>query len=146
MDDCIFCKIVRGEIPAAKVYEDTEVLAFLDITPVNPGHVLVVPKAHFEILQAIPDPILSKLIVVVKKIAGGIRKATRAEGINIGMNNGAAAGQEVPHAHIHVMPRFKDDGYKLWHGTTYPQGEMEETAKKILAALKYSPSGQAPRK
>lgn len=135
MNDCIFCKIIKNEIGAAKVYEDSDTLAFLDITPVNPGHVLVIPKTHSENLHEIPDETLSKLAIVVKKIATNVKKAMRADGINIGMNNGKAAGQVVPHAHIHVMPRFEGDGYKLWHGKTYSQGEMEEVAEKIKKIL-----------
>ena len=114
--DCIFCKIVKGEIPSAKVYEDKNILAFLDITPVNFGHTLVIPKEHYKNIHDTPDDVLAKLFPVVKKIADAVKKGMAVEGINIGMNNGEAAGQVVSHFHIHVMPRSPNDGHKLWHG------------------------------
>jgi len=133
--DCIFCKIAEGEIPADKIYEDENCLAFLDITPVNPGHALLIPKAHYENLHELPDELLSKMAPVIKKIADAVKKGTDAEGINIGMNNGEAAGQIVPHAHFHIIPRFSGDGHKHWKGGSYAEEEAKKTAEKIKLLL-----------
>ncbi len=132
MTDCVFCKIVRGEIPAEKVYEDDNFLAFLDITPINPGHVLLIPKEHYENLYNIPDETMQKAGPIIKKLALMVKKGTDAEGVNLGMNNEKAAGQLVPHAHFHIMPRFFNDGHELWHGLPYPSEElMRQIAEKI---------------
>lgn len=135
MESCIFCKIIKGELPSSKVYEDSDVLAFLDIKPVNSGHTLVIPKKHFESIHDTPDEIVAKLSVAAKKVAGAIQKNLGAEGVNIGMNNGKAAGQIVFHAHIHVMPRYGKDSFKLWAGKEYKSGEREAVAEKIRSAL-----------
>ncbi|NOY35422.1 MAG: HIT family protein [bacterium] len=135
MIDCVFCKIVKGEIPADKIYEDGNCLAFLDVTPVNPGHTLLIPKKHYENLYELPDELLSKLAPIIKKLAVAVKKGTGADGINIGMNNEAAAGQIVPHAHFHIIPRFAGDGHEHWKGGSYPTGEAEKTAEKIKLSL-----------
>lgn len=135
MNDCIFCKIIKGELPSSKVYEDADVLAFLDIKPVNPGHTLVIPKKHFESIHDTPDELVAKTIIAAKKIAGAIQTKLGATGVNIGMNNGVAAGQIVFHAHIHVMPRYGKDSFKLWAGKEYGQGEREVVAEKIKIGL-----------
>ncbi len=109
--ECIFCKIVSGEIPAERVYEDNDVLAFLDIHPFNPGHSLIIPKIHFENIYNLSDATLIAITSAAKKIASAIKQATRASGINLLMNNEPAAGQLVLHAHVHVFPRFLNDGY-----------------------------------
>jgi histidine triad (HIT) family protein len=132
MDDCIFCKIIKGEIPCDKVYEDENCLAFLDITPINPGHTLLIPKKHYENLYELPDEILIKLAPVIKKLAVAIKKGVNAEGINIGMNNERTAGQLVPHAHFHIMPRFSNDSHIHWRGKPYPKDEAAQTAEKII--------------
>ncbi len=132
--DCIFCKIIKGEIPSTKVYEDADVFAFLDIKPVNPGHTLIIPKKHFENIHETPDDVLAKVVIVAKKIADAIVKIG-AKGVNIGMNNGAIAGQSVFHAHIHVMPRYGKDAFSLWVGKEYDGDEREMVAEKIKAAL-----------
>ena len=134
MTSCIFCNIIKGEIPCTKVYEDTEVFAFLDIKPVNPGHTLVIPKKHFENIHETPDELLGKMTIVAKKIADAILKLG-AKGINIGMNNGAVAGQSVFHAHMHVMPRYGKDSFSLWVGKEYDGNEREEVAEKIKGCL-----------
>lgn len=135
MNDCVFCKIIKGELPCVKVYEDGKVLAFLDISPVNPGHTLVVPKEHFENILDTPEDVLSEMIKIVKKIASAVLKGSGAEAFNLGVNNGAAAGQVVQHIHFHVMPRFAGDGYKLWGSKPYGAGEMEEAGNKIKKHL-----------
>ena len=132
MNECIFCKIIKGDIPSEKIYEDNDFLAFLDITPVNPGHTLLIPKEHCQDLFEIPDATLCNIGPVIKKLARAIKDGTKADGINIGMNNSPAAGQIIFHAHIHIMPRFSDDGYKLWHGKKY----IGEKFKKIAGDIK----------
>jgi histidine triad (HIT) family protein len=133
--DCIFCKIVKGEIPSEKVYEDDSVLAFLDIGPVNKGHTLVIPKKHYETLLDVPDELLGKVAVAVKKVSSAVKKATNCDGISIGMSNYKAAGQLVFHAHFHVMPRFANDGLRLWPQGKYSEGEMKRYGEKIRKAL-----------
>ncbi len=135
MDACIFCKIVKGKIPADKVYEDENFLGFLDITPINPGHTLLIPKEHYENLYDLPDNLLAKMAPIIKKIALALKQSARAEGINIGMNNEAPAGQLVPHAHFHIMPRFSDDGHHHWRGSPYKNGEAGKIAEKIKLSL-----------
>src|SRR3989344_662416 len=120
--DCIFCKIVKGEIPSCKIYEDSDTLAFLDIAPVNPGHTLVIPKEHFENLYTLPDETLAGLILTAKKIAQAIKKGIGADGVNIGMNNEKSGGQVIFHAHLHIIPRIEGDGLKLWPQKSYKEG------------------------
>ncbi len=136
MKDCIFCKIVGGEIPADKIYEDKNILAFLDISPVNPGHALVMPKAHYETYLDTPDETLANISKKVKKIAQGIKIATEAEGINIMVNAHKAAGQVVPHLHIHVIPRYLSDGFKHWVGKKSLEDKSKILAEKIKKELK----------
>jgi len=135
MTDCIFCKIVAGEIPAHKLYEDEKTLAFLDIHPVNPGHTLVIPKKHsYNILDIAPED-WAAVAEVARKMAVVLHEALGADGINLGMNNREHAGQVVDHPHVHVMPRHKGDGFALWHGKAYKEGEAEKIAAKIKAAI-----------
>ena len=133
--DCIFCKIITGDIPAHKIYENETVLAFLDITPVKPGHILVVPKNHYETLLDTPDEIVGDILIAVKKIAKAVMKITGAEGFNLNQNNFVVAGQIVPHIHFHIIPRFRDDGLKLWTGTEYKNNEIEKLAEIITKEL-----------
>jgi histidine triad (HIT) family protein len=131
-DDCIFCKIASGEIPATKVFEDDETLAFLDIQPVSEGHVLVIPKDHFENIHTVPEETWCRLFLTVKKVATAVRHAVNADGINLEMNNEAAAGQIVMHAHVHIVPRHNDDGLKHWPGKAYKSPEEAQSiAEKI---------------
>lgn len=134
--DCIFCQIVAGEIPAHKVYEDDDILAFLDITPVNPGHTLVIPKQHYASMLELPDELLCRLAQTVKKIAPAVLAAVNSDGFNLGLNNGPVSGQIVLHFHWHIMPRFNGDGFDLWHGSKYQEGEAEAVMEKIKTALK----------
>lgn len=135
--DCVFCKIVaKGEIPSTEVYEDDAVYAFLDINPSMIGHTLVVPKAHYRDLFEIPDAELGVLGARVKKVAGAVKTALGADGINISMNNGASAGQIVFHAHLHIIPRFGDTHTAQAYGKrAYRDSEMNDIASKIRAAL-----------
>lgn len=106
---CIFCKIVNGEIPSYKVYEDDQFLAFLDISQAEIGHTLVVPKKHFDNFLETDDETMKKAIIIIKDLANKIKKATGAKGINILNNNGEVAGQSVNHVHFHIIPRYKND-------------------------------------
>lgn len=134
--NCIFCKIIKGEIPSYKVYEDENVLAFLDIAPVNYGHTLIIPKKHYSNLEEISEEELCKVISVVKKVGKAMKDKLGVAGYNVGVNNDPVAGQIVPHVHFHVMPRNEKDGLKLWPGGKYKDGEAEEVLKKIKGTLK----------
>ena len=135
-DDCIFCKIIEGGLPSYKVYEDSNVLAFLDIFPIHPGHILVVPKKHSTDIFDTPDEDMQKVITVAKRLAPAVLKATKADGINVGMNNRLSAGQVVMHTHMHVIPRYKDDGLKTWpqkpYGNDAEKGAAAAAIKKLL--------------
>lgn len=134
--DCIFCKIAEGGLPAYKVYEDSNVLAFLDIFPIHHGHVLVISKKHTVDIFDTPEEDLKNIIVAAKKISPAVMKATKADGINIGMNNRPSAGQVVMHAHLHVIPRYKDDGLKTWPQRPYNNdAEKTRIAETIKACL-----------
>lgn len=135
MDDCIFCKIIKGEIPCQKVYEDDKVFCFLDINPVNPGHTLVVPKTHSKQLLQMDDSDVAEVFQCAKKIAAAVVTGVGADGFNIGMNNEAAAGQAVWHAHVHVIPRFGNDGLRHWPGKPYQDNQAKEIQDRILKLL-----------
>lgn len=135
MDSCIFCKIIRGELPSYKVYEDEHTLAFLDIHPVHPGHVLVIPKAHADNIFEISANHWGYVQETVRKVAIAIEKSMGADGVNLLMNNREHAGQVVDHAHVHLIPRFKGDGLNRWPVKTYTDGEADATLEKIRAAL-----------
>lgn len=134
--ECIFCKIVKGEIPANKVYEDDNSLAFLDIRPNNHGHTLVIPKDHFENIYTLPDETLAHLSLATKKVAIAVKNGMEADGINLIMNNEEAAGQIIFHAHIHIIPRTENDGFKPWPQKEYYEDEAKDVAKKISNAMK----------
>lgn len=135
-NDCVFCKITRKEIPADVVYEDENFLAFLDINPINNGHVILIPKAHYENLYRTPNETLSDIVPLLKKLAVAVKQAVKADGINIGMNNDGAAGQIVPHAHFHIIPRFANDGLRHWPGKPYANKEgAGRMAKEIKSFL-----------
>ena len=134
MED-IFEKIARKEIPSEGVYEDEDVYAFLDIKPNNLGHTLVIPKKRYRNIFDAPKEVLQKMIVVAQKIALAQKKALGAEGVNIVMNNEPAAGQIVFHIHMHVIPRFKGDGFEHWQGISRTQKERDLAAEKIRACI-----------
>ncbi len=136
MDECIFCRIAKGDIPCAALLESERVISFLDINPVNHGHALVVPKLHVEnLLDADPSD-LQECILTVQKVAGACVSATGAEGFNVLQNNGGCAGQIVPHLHFHVIPRRTDDGFRFgWRQGSYGEGEMEILRRKIAGSL-----------
>jgi len=133
--DCIFCKIIDGTIPSEKVYEDDKVVAILDINPVTPGHTLVLPREHSKDFLATPAALLADVMPRVQAIAAQVMKATKADGFAMVVFNGPAAGQEVFHLHVHIIPRKKGDGVRMgWPKTQYADGEMSKLAQKIRAA------------
>lgn len=132
MENTVFAKIIKGEIPATKLYDDDHCIAILDIQPVNLGHALVIPKESYTNVYELPNDLLTHLFVVAKKVALALKQGLVAEGVNIIMNNDSAAGQIVFHAHIHVIPRYSDDGFKHWHGERrYAEGEAERIGGRI---------------
>lgn len=122
-------------MPSFKIYEDEATVAFLDIHPVNPGHTLVIPKEHAINIFDISAESWSSVQETVRKVANALEKAVEADGVNLMMNNREHAGQVVPHAHVHLIPRFKSDGLKLWPHKEYKEGEASSLAEKIRAAL-----------
>lgn len=130
--ETIFSKILSGEIPCDKVYEDDHTFAFLTIEPVHPGHTLVIPKKWSAGFLDADEETICRLIPTIQKVAKAVKAATGAEGINIYQNEGAAAGQKVFHLHFHVIPRFSSDGLEHWHGKGY---ESAETAKEIAQKI-----------
>ncbi|NLP49946.1 HIT family protein [Bacillus sp. RO1] len=140
MSDCIFCKIIDGDIPASKVYEDEHVLAFLDISQVTKGHTLVIPKVHKENIYELTPEIAEKLFKVVPKIANSIKEQFEPIGLNLLNNNGEAAGQSVFHYHLHIIPRYgKGDGFgAVWKSnqSDYTTQQLQEIASKINQGIK----------
>jgi histidine triad (HIT) family protein len=131
--ECVFCGIVAGELPATTIHRDDDVLAILDIRPVNPGHTLVLPTGHYRSLAEIPEPIGARLFTVGQRIAAAIRRSgLRCEGIRFTLADGAAAGQEVPHLHLHVIPRFAGDAYRVRTTTARPSREELEAVRAII--------------
>jgi histidine triad (HIT) family protein len=135
MRDCIFCRIAAGEMPAVRILETSTVLAFLDIAPVHYGHTLVIPKAHHRNLLELPDELWREIGGVCRRVAQALQAELQAPGFNIGMNNFEAAGQEVFHAHLHVIPRYHGDGLHLFPQGSYRSGEMEKTGEQLRQAL-----------
>lgn len=133
--NCIFCKIVAGEIPCDRVYEDEQTIAFLDIKPVNPGHTLVIPKEHHANITETPDAILGSMMSTTRKITQTFPTVLNTENYNLAVNTGAVAGQVVFHTHLHIIPRHEGDGLELWHGKQYSEGEAQMIAEKIKNAL-----------
>lgn len=137
MKNCVFCKIIAGELPSYKVYEDDRTLAFLDINPINQGHTLVIPRnTNVKNIFDVPKDDWIAMTAIVHKIAAAIESTTNADGVNIMMNNREHAGQIVDHPHIHIIPRFKGDGLQLWPHKKYAEGEAEELQGRIRGALR----------
>lgn len=136
MSDCLFCKIVDKTIGAIVVYEDQNTVAFLDIHPKAPGHTMVIPKAHATKLGDVPDSEVGPLFAAVKNVAGTIEKSLAPQGFTIGINQGKAAGQAVDHLHVHIIPRFTNDGGGSVHSIVNnpPKETLEEIAGKIKQA------------
>ncbi len=139
-EDCIFCKIIDGEIPSAKVYEDEDVYAFLDISQVAKGHTLVIPKTHVKNIYETPAEVASKLFERVPKIANAIKDTYKPIGMNLLNNNEKAADQSVFHLHIHILPRYvENDGFSSnWtvHTDDYTSNDLQQIASEINSAIK----------
>lgn len=137
MTDCIFCKIINKKIPATILYEDNDLLAFMDIGPIIKGHVLIIPKQHYAEITDTPDHIVAKLYLTAKLIVKAQKEGLNADGSNIIQNNGTAAGQEVAHIHLHVIPRFNEDGHRWnWTPKSYSSSdEIMSLAQKIKSHL-----------
>jgi histidine triad (HIT) family protein len=136
-DDCIFCRIIAGEIPSATVYEDDSTLAFLDINPVSKGHVLVIPKTHCDRIYQAPPDVLANVIASVRRVARAQVDGLGAAGLSVSQANGEVAGQIVPHLHFHLIPRYEADlSDRNWHPGAYEdQAEMEHFATVIRKAI-----------
>ena len=134
--DCVFCKIVAGDIPAARVFEDDHTLAFLDIGPLSKGHVLLIPKSHAATLDQMSADDVAGLTRHLPRIGRAVRQLVGAEGFNVLQNNGRCAGQSVDHVHFHVIPRNADDGLGYrWNAGTYEPDEMERIRKALQGLL-----------
>jgi len=137
MDGCVFCKMVAGEIPVAKVYEDDAVFAFLDIGPINDGHTLVIPKRHCTRIHECETDVLADVASRLGRIAEAVMTAVDADGYNVLSNNGSVAGQVVDHLHFHIIPRKIGDGvFTEWPSYRYKPGQIEKLAAKIRESLK----------
>jgi len=135
MSECIFCKIINREVTANIVYENDRVLAFLDINPINRGHTLIVPKKHYGNVYDITEDYLKDVAVAAKKISSAIKRGLRAEGVNILHASGGAAQQSVFHFHLHLVPRFRDDGLNTWPRSGYKEEDLEVVAREIRSAI-----------
>jgi histidine triad (HIT) family protein len=140
MSDCIFCKIVRQQSPASRVYEDADCLAFMDIRPVTPGHLLVIPKRHAAYLSEMEPEECARLFSAAHKLAAAVRASgLRCEGVNLHLADGEAAGQEIFHVHVHVFPRYAEDGFGFRFSPEYfrppDRRALEENADRIRKGL-----------
>lgn len=134
--DCIFCRIIRREVPSFRVFEDDRTLAFMDIHPANPGHVLVIPKHHSESLFALDPDDLTATVLLAQRVAQAVQKALQPYGLNIVQANGPGAAQSVPHFHWHVLPRAEDDGLLMnWPLQSGDMAAIADAAERIRAAL-----------
>lgn len=132
-DDCIFCKIVAGEIPGEKIYEDDSVIAFMDIMPLNKGHLLVIPKEHYGNIFEVDPPLYGHIATVISRLATAVKKAVNPDGVNIMQLNGKAANQVVPHLHMHLVPRWEGDGLTIsaWEPQMGDQESIKATGELI---------------
>ncbi len=131
-ENCIFCKIANGEIPSATLYEDEDFRVILDLGPASKGHALILPKKHYPDLYALPDELAAKAMVLAKKMITKLAGALGCEGYNVVQNNGALAGQTVFHFHIHLIPRYKDDGVGLgWKAGKLSDSDRDEILDKM---------------
>jgi histidine triad (HIT) family protein len=134
--NCIFCKIAAGQIPCAKVLEDGGALAFVDIGPLAKGHVLLIPRQHYQTLDQMPADVAAAMLGHLPGLVKAVQSATGCQGVNVLQNNGRVAHQEVPHVHFHIIPRNSGDAFHFnWPAGVYPQGEIEQVAKAIAAKM-----------
>ncbi|MFC7176778.1 HIT family protein [Halosegnis marinus] len=133
-DDCVFCAIVAGDIPGRTVYEDDGTLAFLDANPLAPGHTLVIPKEHHQHLQDLDDDLAADLYATLQRVVPAVEDSVGADASNVAFNNGPAAGQEVPHVHGHVIPRFEGDGGAPIHAVAGDRPDLSDDELDDIAA------------
>lgn len=133
--ECVFCKIINDELPSYKVYEDDKVLAFFDVLPIHPGHVIVVPKDHVSDLEDLSDEVVTAMMLAVKRIGKAIMAGLDVKGYSVFLDNKSAANQHVPHAHFHIVPRAEGDGLERWPQSGYDEGEAELCLKRIKEKL-----------
>lgn len=132
-DNCIFCKIAHGDIPSKVLYEDNEFKVILDLGPATKGHALILPKNHYHDLYELPDEEAAKVMLLAKKMAIHMTEKLKCDGFNLVQNNGEAAGQTVFHFHLHLIPRYKEDGQTLgWKALEPSQEELEEIKNIII--------------
>jgi len=137
--ECVFCRIVAGELPCYRIFEDDVSIAFLDIGPLAEGHLLVVPKKHYEQITEMPADEVAALARNLPLLARAVVRATGAEGFNILQNNGRCSGQVVMHVHFHIIPRREGDGLGYrWPAKRYPEGRAEQIQRQIVDALRAS--------
>ena len=137
MSNCIFCKIIAGEIPSVKLYEDDLVYAFLDIAPINKGHVLVIPKEHHESASTIPEATAGRMMKIGTRLGIALKRALDYDAYNLHLADGKAAGQVVMHAHLHVVPRGVDDDFRWnWRQLQYADNEAADLAEKLMSKFK----------
>lgn len=135
-EDCIFCKIVAGEIPASILFETDSGLAFLDVNPLSDGHLLFVPRDHYQRLSEMPPALAAKMAETIPRLGRALLAATKAEGYNLLLNEGASAGQVVPHVHYHIIPRKSGDGLGYrWNAGAYETGRADEVAAAYKKAM-----------
>ena len=136
MDDCLFCKIIAGDIPCYKVYEDEKNIAFLDINPINKGHTLVIPKVHVSKISEFSDEDLVAFYRALQRVTRAVEISVSLDGLNLFVNQGVDAGQVIPHFHCHVSPRLKGDGLKIeLPSLKLSEDEFVDTMVKIKMAL-----------
>ena len=135
MKNCIFCRIIAGEIPSLKIYEDDLVLAFMDIAPINFGHVLVIPKEHHTSVATIPENTAGRMFLVGSRAGVAMRRGLGADGFNLHLSDGTVAGQVVMHAHLHIVPRWTDDGFRWnWRQLQYESDEKRAEIQNLIKA------------
>jgi histidine triad (HIT) family protein len=130
MDNCIFCKLAKGEIPCDKIYEDENLLVFLDIKPVSDGHTLIIPKKHIVWMQEAEDEIISEIFKLVKKLMFALKKGLPCDYVQV-----SVVGNEIPHFHVHLIPRHKEDAFRNFPTKEYQDGEREKIVAKIIEAF-----------
>jgi histidine triad (HIT) family protein len=133
MKDCAFCKIIRGELAADKIYENEDILAFLDIAPINKAHILIIPKEHHPSISSVPEKIQMQILNTAGNLGKAIVRSCDYDGYNLHLSQGQCAGQAVQHAHMHLIPRIGTDGFHWnWRSLKYEEGEKSEFIEKIL--------------
>lgn len=137
---CLFCKLVQGEIPSARVLETDQAVVFLDINPVNAGHILLLPRAHYPALADLPEAIAAHAASLLPRLCRAVQAATGSDGLNVIVNNGRAAGQTIDHVHWHIVPRFHNDAVHWpWPHSQYAGDELSQMQLRIQRALRAAP-------